>query len=79
MLFLEFINDSLWDVGVIDKTRLPEFENEIELWKNKEMLKMCDNLKYMKELVFNVKAHQTILNQVYLEEIKMPQAGLMYH
>ena len=55
--YLEYLNDSLYNIGIINSENLPFFKNQIEEATVKELLSMRDHLYQMRDLSYNIKAH----------------------
>ena len=61
--YLEYLNNSLRDIGIIDSDHLPSFKNTTEEATVKELLRMHDHLYEMRDLAYNIKAHRLILDR----------------
>ena len=77
--FLEFITDSLRDIGIGDQSSLPFFQNKDEEQTVKELLEMRDHLYEMRDLAFTVKAHESILDRAHAGEIDLALAEIQFH
>ena len=77
--YLQFLNDSLRDLGVSDEMELPAFDTDdqkngvlLTLRKRKEILKL-------EPLVFTIDAHKSILEQCVAGEIDLSPSQQAYH
>ena len=77
--FLEFINDSLRDLGISNSENLPYFKNKNEEATIKELMAMRSHLYELRELAYNVKAHESILDRAASNELDLPLEQLKFH
>ena len=77
--FLQFLNDSLQDIGISTLENLPLFKDKNEESTVKELLLMWDHLYKMRDLAYNIKAHQSILDRAKNEKNDIPQEELRFH
>jgi hypothetical protein len=77
--FLEFISDSLRDIGIENEATLPHFDNPNEEAAVKELLQVRERLLQMQDLAFNVRAHESILDRAHNGEVDLSLQELKYH
>lgn len=77
--YLEYLNDSLYNIGIINSENLPFFKNQIEEATVKELLSMRDHLYQMRDLSYNIKAHWSILDRANNEKIEISAAEYKFH
>ena len=77
--YLQFVTDSLRDLGIVDKYHLPSFKNEDEEITVRHLLQVWDELNKLKDLAYTVKAHRSILDRVNDGEIEISEGGYKFH
>ena len=77
--FLEFINNSLRDVGILDFETLPSFSDANEERAVRELLAIRKDLYELKDLAYRVRAHESYLERAHTGEIELPLEELRYH
>ena len=61
--YLQYLNDSLRDLGISDSATLPAFDSDEEKEAVLTTLCMCNHILSLEPLVFQVDAHKYILKQ----------------
>ena len=77
--FLEFVNDSLRDIGISSTETLPSFSDENEERAVCQLLKIRDDLYELKDLAYCVRAHKSFIERAHTGEIELPLEELRYH
>lgn len=77
--FLEFVNDSLRDIGIYTSENLPSYTDKNKETTVRELLKVQDHLYEMKDLAYSVCAHESILDRAKTGEVDLPLEELSFH
>ena len=77
--FLQFVTDSLRDIGIVDRYHLPSFKNEEEETTVRHLLQFRDELFELKDLAYTVKAHRSILDRANDGEIEISAGEYKFH
>ena len=77
--YLEYLNDSLRDIGITDSNHLPSFRNSTEETAVKELLRMREHLYEMRDLAYNIKAHRAIIDRVNDGTVELSAGEYEFH
>ena len=77
--YLQYLNDSLQDIGIVDSNHLPSFKNSTEEATVKELLRMRDHLYKMRDLAYNIKAHRAILQRANDGTVELSAGEYQFH